>query len=87
MKSTDSCAYLNGASLNIDSQFIIIPPFIITPTIIVTHELKFCLIIDITIVWSYILFTILIINTELEDNWIIISVKFLYWSYLIMTKK
>ena len=36
-----------------------------TTPIIMTHEMRFRLILDIKIVWSYILFTILIINTKL----------------------
>ena len=71
-------ACLNGASLNINSSVIMIPPIVRTPTIIMTHESCFRLIMDIPIVWSHILFTMLIINTELEHNRIMISATFLY---------
>ena len=52
-----------------------------------THEIWFHLVMDFTTVLSYIIFTILIIITELEHYRIIIIVTFLYWSYLVMKKK
>ena len=64
-----------------------IHPNIMTLTKILTQEIWFRLIMDITITWSYILFTILIINTEVEHDRIIISVTFLHWLYLAMKKK
>ena len=38
-----------------------------------THEIWFGLIMDITTVWSYIIFTMLIVNTEIEHYRVIIS--------------
>ena len=82
--STELCARLNGALMNIDSPIIITPSIIMiptvtmTPTIIMTHEVWFHSIKDITIVWSYALLTILIVNTELEHYRIIVNVTFVY---------
>ena len=78
--STEFCACLNGASVNIVSQIIM------TFTIIMNHEELFRLITEITIVWSNILFTILIINIKPEHIRIMISVTVLYWSTLLWRK-
>ena len=62
--SIELCACLNGASLDINSTFIMIAPIIMTPstimnlTTVMTHEIWFRLSMDITFVWSFILFTI-----------------------------
>ena len=65
--STDLCVCLNVASLNIDSPIIMYnPPIIRTPKNIMNHKLWFHLIIDITIVWSYILFIILVTTERSE---------------------
>ena len=58
-----------------------------THTVIMAHKIWFRLITDITIVLSYILFTILIVNTELKNLRTIINVTFLYCWYLVMKKK
>ena len=75
-------------------QIIMTPQFLCLPDyydpnycdfrFIMTSEVWSRLNVDITMVRSYILFTILIVNTELEHNRIIISVRFLYWSYLVL---
>ena len=62
-------------------------PIIVTPSIILTHEAWFRLVMDITIFWSYVLFKILIMNIKLEHYRIKISVTFLNWSCLVMKEK
>ena len=57
--TTELCASLNDISLYIYSSIIV------TPQIIMTQEIWFCLTMDITTVWSHIFFTNLIIYTEL----------------------
>ena len=97
--STELCAYLNGASLKIDSPIIMTnpnyyekphlfwqTPIIMIPTLIMTPKIRFRPIMVITFVIFCILFTILIVNTELEHYPLIINVM-LYWSYLFMKKK
>ena len=58
-----------------------------THTVIMTPKIWFCPIMVIMIVLSFILFKILIVNIELDQWQIIISVTLLYWSYFVMTKK
>ena len=97
--STELCAYLNGASLNIDSPIIITnpkcyekpqllwqTPISMTPTLIMTPKIWFRPVMDITIVLSCIFFRILIVKTELEQYPITISVTFFYCSYRVMEK-
>ena len=57
-----------------------------TPSINMIPKILFRSIMDITIVLFCILFTILIVYTELEHYPIIMSLTLLYWSYLVVKK-
>ena len=84
--STELCVCLNGASLNIDSQRIISPQKNMTHPIIMTPKVGIRLIMDITIELSCILFTVLLVSTELEHKRIVLSFTLVYWSYIVMKK-